>query len=319
VVTALVHVVLQVTDYRPLMLAAYSTVSSDGEYAYILTQATNTLNTAEFYRALPQGTTLMLFFAVLYTARYCLMGKFSQRQLSVILLLVGALAITFTRSILASLIAGVTFALVLASWARAFRVKMAMRLVAIITLCFASGVVYETIHSGFWGYWTQRIEELSGADSQVFSADNQTRGVDNVASLNAIRDHPFIGLGTPRYPADYSLRFDPATDIHPMLQIGLVGGIPAILLVVWLQVSIIWHFAKRIRRHWRTGSGVTPFLAVLCMSALVINAIGGGGTLLGTGILALSVFTVEMARQECTTNPVPTVLPWPSTLKRKHA
>ena len=62
----------------------------------------------------------------------------------------------------------------------------------------------------------------------------------------------------PRSPSEYLLRDGPPTDTHPMLDIGLVGGIPAMLLVIVMQIRLFLPFLKNLTTlrppltsHWR--------------------------------------------------------------------
>jgi hypothetical protein len=137
---------------------------------------------------------------------------------------------------------------------------------------------------------------LTGSDSEIFSEENAARGRDNLAALAAIEDHPVFGLGNSRYPSQYSLRSDTQSDTHPMLVVGLVGGYPAMILMLLMEVRL---FLPELRKAWRhpAGDQVLPFAAILIMNTFALNMIGAGGSLMGPPILCVCIFANEMANR----------------------
>jgi len=97
----------------------------------------------------------------------------------------------------------------------------------------------------------------------------------------------------------FSIRPDnrAATDIHPLLQAGLVGGFPAILLVLWLEWCLFWGMWRLTRANMSLRKRLLPYLAVLAVTGLVVNTIGAGGTLAGTGLIAMAAFVGLMAAE----------------------
>ena len=156
-----------------------------------------------------------------------------------------------------------------------------------------AAVVYDTIRPGFLDVWSTRIELLSGSDSDIFSERNVARGKDNLAALAAISDRPIFGWGSPRYPTEYSLRNEPPSDTHPMLELGIVGGVPAMLFMMLLEIRL---FLPALGDLWRRPSAVQmlPFVAILIMNAFALNMIGAGGSLTGPPILVIAIFANEM-------------------------
>lgn len=292
-VTAIVHIVIQVLDLRQIMQSAYWDDSVSGEFSFVLRDRMTWVAREEFVRALPQGLHIMLFCAVFDFAAFLTRGASAWRLLRGCVLSAGLL-ITITRSIAASLVGGILLAALLHLLAGRRSLRLLARAPALVLLLALSVLAYDQARPGFIDQWWKRAAALSGSDTEIFSEANLGRGLDNLASLAVIRDHPVLGIGTPRYPIEYSLRRVPPTDIHPLLLIGLVGGVPAILLALNLQLLPILHFTRRMRDGTAPMS-ILPHTAALATSALLLNTLGGGGTLGGSGIFLVCVFLAAAA------------------------
>jgi hypothetical protein len=171
-----------------------------------------------------------------------------------------------------------------------------IRLASLAAIVIVLLVAYEHLLPGFVSTWQARLEALSGPERNPFDPENKARGLDNMATVDAISASPLFGLGTTIYPREYSLRTVPATDIHPTLQMGLVGGVPAMVLSLIAPVLIIRFLLFRIRRNTALARPLLPIVAVLAMNAFVVNVIGAGGTLMGPGVLATCIFLTEAIR-----------------------
>jgi hypothetical protein len=291
--TAGVHLAIQLTNFRPVMNAAYFWVPENGELDFSGIQ--QWLDNETFFRGLPQGIPLILFFTLLTVSAYVFARDRRRiRNLTVAVVLFSALFITLTRSLMAVLAAGIIVFVVFASLTGRVNIGGIVRIAGVVSLFVGAALIYDAVRPGFLGFWSQRIEKLSGADSEIFSEDNKARGRDNLAAMSAIGDNPLFGLGTGRYPREYSLRASVPTDTHPMLTIGLVGGIPAMLLILWLQVRLFLPCLKDAFRHPVAASELVPFVSIMIMNTFALNLVGGGGTLSGTPILTVAIFANEM-------------------------
>ena len=292
VATALVHVVLQVTDYRPLMGPAYFWVpqNSENDFSWVRQWLTG----EKFLRGLPQGVPLILFFAILAIGRYLLGGLKNWLALVCSLLLFAALFVTVTRSLMVVMAVGIAALFALLAACAPVVKPLLTRCAGVIALFALTAFLYDAVRPGFLEYWGDRMSTLSGADSKIFSAENSARGLDNLSSLAVISDYPLFGIGMARYPTSYSYRNEPATDIHPMLEVGLVGGIPAVILVIVLQVRLFASCLGTVVRGNTGALEVAPIVAALITSAFALNLAGGGGSIYGTPILALCIITYEM-------------------------
>ena len=104
----------------------------------------------------------------------------------------------------------------------------------------------------------------------------------------------FLGCGAPQYPDIYSTRERYGTDTHPMLVIGLVGGVMGVLLALRLHFVLFlrfWH-ASRPNKYLRRA--LLPYLAIFAM-ILLANLSGAGGTLNGKNLISMALFTGLMA------------------------
>ncbi|OPZ16673.1 MAG: hypothetical protein BWZ10_01373 [candidate division BRC1 bacterium ADurb.BinA364] len=261
-------------------------------------------------RGLPQGLHLMLFCAVFDFAAFLTRGAGTWRLVRGCILSAGLL-ITITRSIAAALAGGILLAGLLHLLAGRRPARLLARAPALVLLLALSVFAYDLARPGFIGQWWQRAAALSGTDAEIFSEANQARGRDNISSIAAIRDHPVFGVGSPRYPVEYSLRTVPPTDIHPLLTVGLVGGIPAMILVMQLQLFPLYYFIRRVREGSAPGS-ILPHAAALATSALLLNTLGGGGSLEGSGVFLLCVFLASAARY---LDAYPRVAPTPISIR----
>jgi hypothetical protein len=290
--TSIVHIVLQVTDYRPAMNAAYFWIPEHSEYD--LSWMQQWIDQETFVRGLPQGLFLILLLAVLKIGEYLLSGVRNWRGLAGAVILFTAVFITVTRSLVIVLSAGIIVLVLLVSAAAPINSHLFVRLAGVLVIFAGAALLYNAARPGFLEYWGSRIQLLSGAESKIFSNENRARGLDNLASLAAISDHPLFGLGTDRYPKEYSMRNEPPTDTHPILAIGLVGGVPAILLIMLLQIRLFASCLGSTLHDYVAGPQVAPFVAVLITSAFALNLVGGGGSIYGAPILGLAILTHEM-------------------------
>ena len=282
--TALVHLAIQLLDYRSVMFAAYwKSAEGIGEYQQYI------LDKEVFARGLPQGIMLMLFCLIYYFSRYTIGGgrQQSQRLLLLYFLQFMAIGITFTRSLMFAIIAGCILVV-------AFAVRMSLlnntarkRIPALIVLCVAFVIVLAAVKPNIIEFWVERINLLSN-DRKIYT-EGTVRGMDNLAAMKAIVDRPFLGWGEFTYPDAYSFRATRSTDIHPLLQLVLVGGIPCILLFIrlqWVLLRKFWIY----RRSMALRKVSLPYLTIIATALLVINTIGAGGTTSGPSLIAYALF-----------------------------
>lgn len=299
-VIAVIHLVIQLFDIRQVMAAAYW--ASSGEYDFVAQGRERWLQNAEYVRGLPQGVLLMVYSLLYVFARLLTKTREnwpSSYGYAFVALQCLAIGVTFTRSLAVQIVAGCLIVAYLGSVLRLLDPwTLLSRVIIGVFLCALVFGAYAGAKRGFLDYWKERTQQLfNSADYMILSEENEARGKDNIASLNAILDHPILGCGTSRYPSKYSLRDVPATDIHPFLQVGLVGGIPAMMLFLRLQWIIFWRF-------WQASSPLLEFrrqslgyFSIIAVTGLVINLCGAGGTISGTGLIAMALFVGLMAAE----------------------
>lgn len=294
--TSLIHIGLQITDMRSVMKAAYFWTPQNAAQDFSWMQ--QWLDKSDFVRGLPQGILLILFFTMLKMAEYVLSRQRAKIwNLLVVVVLFSAVFITVTRSYILALITGLIVFLVLSWLGDRIRFNAAVRLASILLFFVCGALLYNAVRPGFIDFWSERVSQFSGADSRIFSEENHARGLDNLASMRAIADHPLTGIGAPVYPTEYALHDGPPSDTHPMLEVGLVGGLPAMLLVLLLQARLFWPFLKTYLRYPAAANGLLPFLCVMIMNTFAVNLSGGGGTLFGPEVLFVTIFVSEMWNQ----------------------
>ena len=284
--TAMIHIAIQLLDLRSVMYAAYWTSTSgiDEYQEYII-------NESDFVRGLPRGIMLMLYCQIFCFSEY-LISKDSLRKNPVFLLLsllqAMAIGITFTRSLMAEAIAGCGVAVVLASKLADMRNIIQKKVFVAFFMGIFCLAIAIAAKPQMFDFWAERIGQLED-DLWIFSTET-VRGMDNVASLKAISDKPLLGWGMFQYPDAYSYREMAPTDIHPLLEMGLVGGIPCILLFIYLQWTIISKFWVNSRNDVNLHRQMLPYLTVIITTLLVINTVGAGGTDSGSGLIAMAMF-----------------------------
>jgi hypothetical protein len=293
IATAIVHIAIQVVNNRAVIKAAYYFILPDGSDQYANFVEGNLQE--DFVRGLPQGALLMLFFLVLNVGQL-IFNKARPRigAVAATMLIFSALFITITRSFMMCFLAGTLVCAALAFLSKSFNAKASVRALVVCFTLVACAATYEAIRPGFLQTWAERVALLSGVDSQVFSAENGARGLDNLASIAAISDRPVMGFGSPYYPEEYSLRTGTFSDVHPMLMVGVLGGIPGMLLIVWFQWELFFPCLRDLWRRREAARELVPFVSVLIMSMCVVNVIGAGGSIYGPPIICVVIFTNEM-------------------------
>jgi O-antigen ligase len=231
----------------------------------------------------------MLYTAVFSFASFLAAGQRRGRWfLAMFALLFVSLLVTVTRSLVGLSLAGCFLATVLGT-----RLGIAHRAIARVAygaVAFAAMVV-ALLMSPYGEAWIERIDDFSN-DSRIFSEET-VRGINNLSALEAIQARPLWGYGMARYPDAYS-RVAQISDIHPLLEVGLFGGVAAIVLAVrlhWLLLSGFWLACKAERL---LALRMLPYFTIFALSFLV-NSAGAGGSLAGTGLLGIAVFAGLMA------------------------
>lgn len=284
--TAIIHLGIQLLDYRPLMTAAYwSYLGGATDYVE------SVIAREDFVRALPAGVMLMLLVGIYAFSSYLLEPSHRRRcmLLAVAILQFAGIGITFTRSLMLEIIAGCVLACMLAIRSTADRQRLKESILAsgLVFALMAAVIILE--RPDVAGFWQQRMERLD-EDSLIFSTDT-LRGQDNLAACSAIEDRPLLGWGTPRSPSRYALRDEQTRnqDIHPLLSVGLVGGLPCIALVLLMQGGLAGGLWMKARQSLPLRAAAMPALVIVLTAMLVINTIGAGGTFSGRGLLAFAL------------------------------
>ncbi|MBF0348292.1 MAG: hypothetical protein HQL81_11545 [Magnetococcales bacterium] len=296
--TALVHVIIQIIDNRTVLMAAYYFLR-DSQDAWILVRQALT-EKAELVRGIPQGIVLMVSTLVFVFTRFISgQSKMPKLDLALAGIQVVAIAITITRSLVATFILGIFMGVVFGLRRRArSRTLFQRTIVSIIggvvflAAFFASNTIYlET--------WLARFAEL-GQDAAIYSAETN-RGLDNVSSWNAIMDKPIFGWGYHVYPSGFAIGPMLGNDIHPILENGLFGGLVAIAISLYMFMVLMRRFNEAGRRDPEVAIRLLPYLAVFS-SYLILNSIGAGGSLTGKGLIAMALFIgislAQMSRLE---------------------
>jgi hypothetical protein len=285
-VTAIIHLGIQLLDYRSLMAAAYwSYIGGTNDYIE------SVIAHDEFGRGLPAGTMLMLLVGIYAFGRYLLEESHRRRpvMLGIAMLQFAGIGITFTRSLTLEVVAGCVLACLLALWATNDRARLKKNILGASLLFALMVAVIVLERPGVMDFWKQRIVDLED-DRQIFSTDTM-RGQDNLSAWSALVDRPVLGSGSSRTAARYALREgrDQNKDIHPLLSIGLVGGFPCILLVLLMQVGLVRGLWMQAKDNLLLRSAAAPCLAIVLTALLAINVIGAGGTYSGLGLMAFAL------------------------------
>ena len=284
--TALVHIAIQLLDYRFVTYAAYwRSFSGISEYQQYV------LDNEVFVRGLPQGIMLMLFCLIYCFSKYTISGGGRQNSHLYLLLYILqfiAIGITFTRSLMFEVIVGSVIALVLSAKMTILNNRAMKRAFTLMVLLVTFIIALTAAKPNITEFWFERIEQFSN-DKLIFTPYT-IRGMDNLAAIHAIGDRPFWGWGDFQYPDVYSIRDTGPTDIHPLLQLGLVGGIPCILLFIRLMWVLLKKFWIYSRNSMDMRKVLLPYLTIIATALFVINIIGAGGTTYGPGLIALALF-----------------------------
>ncbi|MCK4753235.1 MAG: O-antigen ligase family protein [Planctomycetes bacterium] len=259
--TSVVHLFIQLLDIRSIMAIAYYST-----HATIFEDRAAGIETATFVRAIPSCSTLMkccviFSFSSFVTNRFS--KKISQLLLSVAAIQFLGLFITHTRSIIGSIIIGCLFVVVFLFQLRVATAgskrRMALAFLVFVLIIFA----YSLKNRESISYWGRRMDSLN-ADAQILSTTT-SRGLDNIGHINAIKDRPLLGHGMGSYEEKYSVRPEAARDSHALLVVGAVGGIPAIVLAIYLQLALFYGSWKRCLANVESRQAMIPYLAILVM------------------------------------------------------
>lgn len=298
VCTAAVHLAIQFFDLRSLMMTAYW-IPADPDLLISLYRQRKILE-ADVVRCLPPGSCLMLYSLVFCFATFLFDRSHKGWWLLVLyLLLTLALAITITRSLIVLSVAGCIFAI---GFGIIFDLVSPRAVRRIVAWAFVAGIlatVFLATQPRYRQNWIERLGYFS-EDRRIFSEET-VRGANNLASITAIQEQPFLGYGMNRYPERFSMIDRDVSDIHPLLKIGLFGGVVAIVLVIRLYLVLLWKFWLACRRERRLAAKMLPYLAIL-VTIMLHNLVGAGGSLTGRSLIPMALFVglmaAEMARPD---------------------
>jgi hypothetical protein len=300
--TAIADLVIKIGNIRSLMLPAFFW-GNPGEYAWII-EARLQEAVGGWFRVTAQGFGAIELVGV-YLFTYFLYNHLPRRQswyylLGALVCIAVSVISVYRASIVAT--AGVFLLLILFSFLITFRFNfisrssgMLRKFLKYFVISVAGVTLVATFSPSFVKSVTERIVyRFGGLGSEInfFNPSAGSRGWDNVASINTIRDHPIFGVGNPRYPDYYNLRpsyYMVPTDIMPLLKVGLVCGIPGIILALWVLMITTWYAAKIAILNQRMFSTFMPYCAVFMM-ALLKSLTGAGAFLDGISLVAYAIF-----------------------------
>ncbi|HIJ84007.1 MAG TPA: hypothetical protein HPQ00_07360, partial [Magnetococcales bacterium] len=253
--TALVHLVIQIIDNRPVLMAAYYFLR-DSQDAWILVRQALTEN-AELVRGIPQGIVLMVSTLVFAFTRFISgQSKVPKLDLAMAGIQVVAIAITITRSLVATFVLGIFMGIVFGLRRRArSRTLFERTMVSILGGVVFMGAFFAS-NTRYLETWVGRVSEL-GQDAAIYSADTN-RGLDNVSSLNAIMDKPVLGWGYHVYPVKYAIGPMLGNDIHPVLENGLFGGWVAVAITIYMFFALMKRFNEAGSKDIEVFSRLLP-------------------------------------------------------------
>lgn len=285
VVTALVHLALQLLDLRALMEPAYWFYVEETEY--LRDQRLDWVYERDFVRGSPQGILLITYVAIFWFARFLGSPRARPALLAGSAVLMLAVLITLTRALLVQLVVGCGLAALLWLWvslhqSSAAFLQRAHRLAGAGILVVLALLVMAIVRPGFFEAWGERLASLAVEKNFLSEESDTIRGEDNAASLRAIADSPLVGWGIARYPQRYAPRGDlPPDNIQPLLMLALSGGVLNVVLALRLLLLILYRFARQAFSRLDLFGQLIPFF-VLIVAMLVLNITGGGGTINGT-------------------------------------
>lgn len=299
IVTASIHTAIVVLDLRSVMPAAYW-LSAD-EYSFLTSLRQQQIVRDAFIRVFPSGSILMTLVFVLLFGKLVL-SRLPAMQFTALTsacsLLIVAITLTLSRSLLAFALLGILVTIVM-GW-RYVSVTAVGKLAAAGIVSIGLIAAVDAGGRSLFERLTERGELLE-RDANVYS-ETTIRGLDNTAALTAIADNMVVGLGVPRYTAAYAKRPDAPTDIHPLLVAGLVGGVGAIAAYLIGILGFMRRAAAEIRVNKSLRRVGTPYVAALLVSA-AMNLPGTGGTLDGPGLMTtatiVGILGAGLERPEC--------------------
>jgi hypothetical protein len=116
--------------------------------------------------------------------------------------------------------------------------------------------------------------------------------------MRLLSEKPFVGWGTLDVMIENTLISVPehsGRDVHSILQMGVIGGVPLMLLYLWMYAALFFGFWGLSRGNHRLRVCLIPFLCVVATSGF-INLLGLG-RLFGAETAPFAVFISLMAAQ----------------------
>ncbi|MFO7635341.1 MAG: O-antigen ligase family protein [Caldilinea sp.] len=157
------------------------------------------------------------------------------------------------------------FAALLVLWLTGKRKLLILTLGLLATLALIQFAVPDDYWNRFEAIWAP---EASHATAGLDRSTVQERLALWTASIEIIKDHPWLGVGPGNFPTVvgfYKLSLANLTVHNSYLAMAAEAGIPALLLFVALTCSVLLSLA----RTWRLSSGETAALSRLLMACLV--------------------------------------------------
>jgi len=301
VVTAAVHLVVSLSGSRSLLFEAY--YWSMGETDYFA----NWIMEVEG-RGIPQGIFLFLFGGTFCFASLLTPGGRRGHKMGMGLLALGAVLavmMTVARGPMLSLGVGFLSAVALVFTIREARPSLVKKtlLVSAVIVTAVWVTVIRVPEAG--ERWMQRLSSLGDEvdalfrPTQIYGAYHENvRGLENFVAMRLLSEKPFIGWGTLDVMMENTLIEDPehsGRDVHSILKMGVIGGVPLMLLYLWMYAALFFGFWSLSRGNHRLRVCLIPFLCVVATSGF-INLLGLG-RLFGAETAPFAVFVSLMAAQ----------------------
>lgn len=284
--TAVINASIHIFSLRFLFYQAYwASQEGIGVYQQYL------LENADYVRALPQGTILILFLLIFSFAYNVLRDRTYLSNLNSSLLFVifsVTIWVTLTRSLVVEAVAGLGVVVLLSKTAHAMA-KSTQRAVVVVGILFVFLVfMIPAVRSEVNNLMVERFDMLP-KDVDIFHTETD-RGINNLSAVSAIWECPFLGYGTTElawYHSYGQLEYN-FSDIHPLLEIALLAGIPGLLLILYVQLYAMRRFWVMAKKGNLPPHVWVPYLSVLMAATFVVNTVGAGGTLSGSSLIAMS-------------------------------
>ena len=129
-------------------------------------------------------------------------------------------------------------------------------------------LVFGTIETGTWIKETELTHRIDRWKLTAYGFDQNVRIDDTIEAWGSLLRSPLWGIGSPKIYWEATMKTYGGQDIHPFVAQGLIGGFPAIIMLLYF----VFMLYKALRMHLSTTSSTQHYYYAVAAAPALAGA-----------------------------------------------